>query len=120
MIRRLRVFPQVKNERSMLYIDTLCAFMDNLLQSGEGGLFFPQNRAYVTTDDLALAIARARRIRLFRPRGFGWLLQRLAGNGGTIGKAFGTLIYDLSMSERLMPQEQTGFFQSIRETEAAE
>ena len=42
----------------MLYIDTLCAFMDDLLQSGEGGLYFPQNRAYVSTDELARAIAK--------------------------------------------------------------
>lgn len=118
LIRKLHVFPRVQNERSMLYIDTLCAFMDALLQSGEGGLYFPQNRAYVSTDVLALAIAKAHCMVLLRPSGFGWLLKLLGRNGGTIGKVFGTLTYDQSMSTKLMPEQQTEFFQSIAETEA--
>ena len=69
LIRKLRVFPRVENERSMLYIDTLCKFMDALLESGAGGLYFPQNGAYVSTDDLALAVAKAHGMILFRPRG---------------------------------------------------
>ena len=120
LIRKLRVFPRVKNQRSMLYIDTLCGFLDALLESGEGGLYFPQNSAYVCTDDLVLAIAKAHRMVLLRPRGFGWLLRMLAGNGGTIGKVFGSLTYDQSMSVKFMPRKQTEFFQSIRKTEAAE
>jgi nucleoside-diphosphate-sugar epimerase len=119
LIRKLHVFPRVKNERSMLYINTLCAFMDALLESGAGGLFFPQNRNYVTTDDLALAIAKAHRMVLFRPHGFGWLLKLMGRNGGTVGKVFGTLTYDQSMSTKLMPKKQTEFFQSIVETEAS-
>lgn len=120
LIRKLRVFPRVQNERSMLYIDTLCKFMDALLESGEDGLYFPQNGAYVSTDDLTLAVAKAHGMLLFRPRGIGWLLRMLSKNGGTIGKVFGSLTYDQSMSGKFMPPEQTEFFQSIRETEAVE
>lgn len=120
LIRKLRVFPRVQNERSMLYIDTLCAFMDSLLQSGEGGLYFPQNSAFVSTDDLALAVAKAHGMGLLRPRGFGWLLQWLGKRGGTIGKVFGTLTYDMSMSLQFMPQEQPEFQQTILDSEAAE
>jgi nucleoside-diphosphate-sugar epimerase len=120
LIRKLRVFPRVKNERSMLYIDTLCKFMDALLESGEGGLYFPQNGAYVSTDDLALAVAKAHGTVLFRPRGLGWLLRLLGRNGGTVGKVFGSLTYDQSMSGKFMPRQQTEFFRSILETEAVE
>jgi len=118
LIRRLRVFPSVRNERSMLYIDTLCAFMDSLLQSGNGGLYFPQNSAYVSTDALARAIARAHCMKLWQPRGFGWLLKWIGQNGGMIGKVFGTLTYDLSMSEAFMPKIQPTLIQSIFATEA--
>jgi len=104
----------------MLYIDTLCGFLDNLLQSGEGGLYFPQNREYVSTDELAREIANAHHAALFQPRGFGRLLHWLGRNGGTIGKLFGTLTYDQSMSVKFMPENQTAFAQSIRETEAVE
>ncbi len=120
LIRKLRVFPRVKNERSMLYIDTLCAFMDSLLQSGEGGLYFPQNSAYVSTDDLALTIAKAHGMGLLRPRGFNWLLQWLGKHVGTIGKVFGTLTYDMSMSVKFMPREQPEFLQTVLESEAVE
>lgn len=120
LVRKLRVFPSVKNERSMLYIHTLCAFLDGLLQSGEGGLYFPQNAAYASTDALARAIAQAHGMRLWQPRGFGWLLRALGRNGGSIGKVFGTLTYDLSMSTAFMPQDQPTLVQSVAASEAVE
>jgi nucleoside-diphosphate-sugar epimerase len=120
LVRKLHVFPSVRNERSMLYIDTLCAFMDGLLKSGQGGLYFPQNGAYGSTDALARAIAQARGMKLWQPRGFGWLLNALGRNGGRIGKVFGTLTYDLSMSGAFMPKDQPSLIQSIIATEAAE
>lgn len=120
LVQTLHVLPAVKNERSMLYINTLCAFMDSLLQSGGGGLYFPQNRAYVSTDDLAFAIAKAYHFHLFRPRGFAWLLRLIGKRDGTIAKMFGTLTYDLSMSETFMPRDQAQLLQSIRETEVVE
>lgn len=118
MIRRFHVFPRVANERSMLYIDTLCGFLAALLDSGEGGTYFPQNAEYVNTAALARAIADAHGTVLFQPYGFGWFLRLLGKNGGMIGKLFGTLTYDHAMSVRFMPEKQTPFLQSIRETEA--
>lgn len=120
LVRKLHVFPRVRNERSMLYIDTLCRFLDALLQSGEGGLYFPQNAEYGSTDRIALAVAKAHGTALFRPRGLGWLLRLLSRNGGTVGKVFGSLTYDLSMSVKFMPEDQPEFDQSILETEAVE
>ena len=71
LIRKLPVFPRVPNERSMLYIDCLCLFMARLLESGEGGLYFPQNQAFVATDALACQIALAHGKQLWQPRGLG-------------------------------------------------
>jgi len=117
MVCKLHVLPKTKNERSMLYIDTLCAFMEGLLQSGQGGLYFPQNREYSSTDALASAVAAAHRCRLWQPRGFGWLLRLLGKNGGTIGKVFGTLTYDQAMSTAFMPEKQPEFALTIAKTE---
>ena len=118
LIRKTPVFPRVKNERSMLYIDCLCAFLEQLLQSGEGGLYFPQNHAYVQTDELARQIALAHGRRLWRPRGAGWLIGALAQRGGTLGKVFGTLTYDRSMSTAFQQEAQPSFADTIRATEA--
>ena len=34
LLQKLPLFPSVNNERSMLYIETLCAFLENLIESG--------------------------------------------------------------------------------------
>jgi len=119
LIQKLHVLPKAGNKRSMLYIATLCAFLDGLLQGGMGGLYFPQNSAYVSTDDLARAIMKAHRRFLWQPSGFGWLLRSLAGKGGTFGKVFGSLTYDQAMSLALKPGDQPSLEESIRDTEAA-
>jgi UDP-glucose 4-epimerase len=118
LIRSLPLFPRVNNERSMLYVDTLCAFMEKLLESGEGGLYFPQNREYVSTSELAGQIALAHGRRLWQPRGAGRLLGALARRGGAMGKVFGTLTCDQRMSDAFRPAEETPFADSIRATEA--
>lgn len=118
LVLRLPVFPRVQNERSMLYIDCLCLFVARLLESGEGGLYFPQNHAYISTCVLAQQIALAHGKRLWQPRGMGWLLRLLATRGGTVGKVFGTLTYDHAMSAAFLQDPQPSFEETIRATEA--
>lgn len=118
LVLRLPIFPNVKNERSMLYIDCLCLFMTRLLESGEGGLYFPQNKDYVSAYGLARQIALAHGKRLWQPRGAGWLLRWLAIRGGTVGKVFGTLTYHQSMSVAFQQDPQPTFEETIRATEA--
>ncbi len=120
LIRRLPVFPRARGERSMLYIGCLCGFMARLLQSGAGGLYFPQNKEYVRIDELAALIAGAHRHRLWQPRGLGWLLKLLGRSGNTIGMVFGTLVYDSAMSAAFADEPQPDFAQTVRETEACE
>ena len=50
LILKTPMFPRCGNERSMLYVGNLRRFMGRLLESGQGGLYFPQNREYVSTD----------------------------------------------------------------------
>ena len=118
LIGKTPVFPRVNNERSMIYIDTLCACMALLLQTGEGGLYFPQNACYVRTDELVAHIARARGRRLWQPRGAGWLFRLLAPRVGVVGKVFGTLTYDMEMSAPFQSVAQLDFAETIRRTEA--
>ncbi len=117
LARKLPFFPLVQNERSMLYIGTLCAFMDNLLQSGRGGLFFPQNREYVNTTHLVVSVARCHKKKLFLVRGFGWLVRLLENRVGVVGKVFGSLTYDKAMSRTFAQAGQMDFLETIRRTE---
>ena len=120
MARKLPVFPKVKNERSMLYIGTLCAFVEKLVESRAGGLFFPQNREYVNTTDLVQRIAACHGKRLWCIPGFGWVLKFLESQVGVVGKVFGTLTYDRAMSTAFVDENELSFADTIRETEVGE
>jgi len=58
LTRRLPVFPDVNNRRSMIYIDNLCALIMHIIENGCGGAFLPQNSEYVNTTRLVQAIAK--------------------------------------------------------------
>lgn len=90
---KLPFFPDIENERSMLHIDTLCAFVKDLLDRNAAGLFFPQDAQYACTSRMVERIARdnGRNIRLtelFNP-----ILRLLSGKVGVVDKVFGGLVY---------------------------
>ena len=58
LAKKLPVFPDIKNERSMLHIDNLCEFLRLLMLDGGGGIHYPQNREYVRTSDMVRMIAK--------------------------------------------------------------
>lgn len=117
LAQSLPLFPRAQNERSMLYIDTLCAFVERLMESGEGGLYFPQNREYVSTCAMVREIAACHGRRMRLVPGLAALLGALAPRVGLVGKVFGTLTYDQSMSEAFRPEEELSFAETIRRTE---
>lgn len=117
LARTLPAFPSIKNERSMLYIGTLAAFVQQLLLSGNGGIYHPQNKEYVSTDELVFQIASAHHKRIWQPKGFGWLLAALCADVGIIGKVFGSLTYDREMSQDFLDANEPTFAQTIYLTE---
>lgn len=96
---KLPIFPYVKNQRSMLYIENLCEFVRLLVDRGESGLFCPQNGEYSNTSEMVKMIAEAhgKKIRLIK--GFGWLIKFFGLFSKTLQKAFGNLIYGQKMGE---------------------
>lgn len=120
LARSLPVFPKVHNERSMLYIGTLCVFVQRLLESGQGGLYFPQNRAYVNTADMVRRIAACHGKKLPLIPGFGWLIGAAAKRVGVAGKVFGTLTYDQRMSDAFRDEQEISFEETIRLTEVGQ
>lgn len=57
--RKLKFFPYVKNERSMLYIGNLAEFVRLIIENEEAGVFWPQNAEYSNTSELVKTIAAA-------------------------------------------------------------
>ncbi|NYB74504.1 NAD-dependent epimerase/dehydratase family protein [Sedimentibacter hydroxybenzoicus DSM 7310] len=95
--KRILIFPDINNERSILYIDNLCEFIKLIIDNEESGLYFPQNKEYVNTSEIVKLIAEVhgKKIRLtkvFNP------IVRLMFGIGIVGKVFGNLVYEHSMS----------------------
>lgn len=71
LARKTLIFPSVKNQRSMLYVENFCEFVRLMIENEETGTFFPQNAEYTNTSKLVqlIAAAHGRKIRLVK----GWV-----------------------------------------------
>ena len=96
---KLKFFPYVKNERSMLYIENLCEFVRLMIDNEESGTFFPQNDEYTNTSEMVKTIAATHGRKVRFVKGFGWALKFLGLFTGIVNKAFGSLTYDKDMSK---------------------
>ncbi len=107
---RFPFFPKFSNQRSMVFIGNLCAFVKEVIDQEKNGLFFPQNSDYVETSKMVKLIAENnnRHIRLVRV--FNWLIKILPVN--VIRKVFGDLTY-----EKVDTIDAFDFETSIRLTE---
>jgi UDP-glucose 4-epimerase len=117
LARKLPLFPAVDNSRSMLYVKNLMEFIRLMVVNEERGIFWPQNREYVNTTVLAQAIARAHGKKLMALPGCNWALKLLSHATGLVDKAFGSLTYDMSLSEYREDYRISDFENSILETE---
>lgn len=90
-------FPDIKNERSMLYIDNLCELVRMLIDDCSSGLFLPQNEEYVCTSEMVNLIAEVHGKKMWMTKLFNPLLILLKAD--TVNKVFGDLVYENNMSE---------------------
>lgn len=99
---RLPIFPTIRNHRSMIYIENLCEFIRMLVDSGKGGLWFPQNTEYGDTCEIVRSIAGAHQKRVWRCNWLNPMVRLMSKCPGRLGKltnkAFGSITYDFSMS----------------------
>ena len=99
MARRLPFFPKVPNRRSMLYVGSLNRLVQQIIDREERGIFCPQDPEYVNTSAMVQAIAAAQGKHLVLVPGFSWAFHLLRHLTGAVDKAFGSLVYDKSLSE---------------------
>lgn len=92
------IFPYVKNERSMLYIENLCEFVRLMTENEESGTFWPQNEEYSNTSELVKMIAEAHGKRVRLVKGFGWAIKLMSFVTPAVNKAFGSMRYEREMS----------------------
>lgn len=117
LARKTPLFPYVKNQRSMLYVENLAEFVRLMIDNNESGIFWPQNSTYSNTSELVRAIAAAHNKRIRLLKGTTWALKCLSLITGLVNKAFGSLCYDLSMSEYPQDYRRYTLEESIKLTE---
>lgn len=114
------IFPYVKNERSMLYIENLCEFVRLMVENEEQGLFWPQNEEYSNTSELVQLIAATHGKKIHLVKGFAWSLKLLSHVTGLVNKAFGNLSYDRSISQYKIDYRICNLKESIDRTEKSD
>ena len=118
MAKRLPIFPDIRNERSMLYIGNLCDFIKECIDEQKGGIYFPQNSEYISTSQLVFEIAKANNRTIHLTKALNpivYIASKIPGKiGGMCNKAFGDMTY-----EKECPISKYSMKQGIEETEGS-
>lgn len=119
MALKLPIFPKVKNERSMIFIDNLSEFVKLVIDKELSGLFFPQNKEYVNTTEAVQLIAKAHDKELKVTGAVNLFVSLGIKLSVTFGKVFGSFTYDMKMpgGPQELEYETCSFKESIERTE---
>ena len=115
--RRLPVFPKVHNERSMLYVKNFAEFARLMIENKERGIFWPQNAEYSDTAEMVRMIAEIHGRKVLMLPMCEFPLKVLANFSGTVNKAFGSLAYDMELSDYKEDYRVYNLNKSIEDTE---
>lgn len=126
LAKKLPVFPNVDNERSMLHIDNLCEFLCQIMLVKEieenAVVLIPQNAEWTKTCEMVKEIAavsgkRIKNMTVLRPAVA--MVGKFPGKiGALVNKAFGNLTYAHEISTYPGINYQiTSLIESIRKTE---
>lgn len=97
--KRIRILPDLKNQRSMIFINNLTEFIRLLVNKQDRGLFFPQNKEYVDTLTMAKLIALFYGKKIFISKALGGLMRMGKNIFPIVNKIFGNLTYDKNLSQ---------------------
>ena len=117
LAKKLPIFPDVDNERSMLYIDNLCEFLCQVMllkpYHRNSVVLLPQNGKWTKTSDMVKEIAQASGKKITELKCLApavWIGSKMPGKiGGLVDKAFGNNCYthEFSLYEGVKYQKIT-------------
>lgn len=107
LAKKLPIFPDVDNERSMLYIENLCEFLCQVMllkpYHRNSVVLLPQNGEWTKTSDMVKMIAKASGKKMTELQCLApavWIGSKMPGKiGGLVNKAFGNNCYEHQVSE---------------------
>lgn len=92
------IFPNLYNEQSMIYADNLCELLRLIIENQAGGIYFPQEPEYIHTSKLVKDISKVSGKKMWVTKIFNPILRLVSGKIRFVRKAFGSLVYDKSLS----------------------
>lgn len=93
-VKKVHIFPTLKNERSSITIDKLCESILDTINEEKEGILLPQNDQYMCTYDTVRSQVREDNIKVVYISLFNPILRLLIGKVGVITKMFGDLKYE--------------------------
>lgn len=87
------IFPNIKNQRSVLYIDKLGEELKNLIEDSCGGIFFPQDEKYFCTSEFIKEYRKKNGKKTLLLSILNPIVKVFALKLGFLQKMFGNLVY---------------------------
>lgn len=115
--KKISIFPDLNNERSMIYIENLCEFIKKIIENCESGVFFPQNKEYVNTFEMVKDIGKVHNRKIYSINMFNSIIKLLSKKVKLFPKVFGNIVYDKSLSQYDFSYQVKEFYESIKVTE---
>lgn len=110
------IFPNIANQRSMIYINNLLEFVRKAIDTNLSGLHFPQNKEYVTTSQLVKTIRDVNGKNTLLTAIFNPIIKPLS-NVSQFNKLFGNLVYAKELSTEVFDYQVADFHESVRKSE---
>lgn len=98
--KKMPIFPKLKNQQSMVYVDNLCELIYLVIENNKGGIYYPQQECYIETSKIVKDIADAVGNKMWQTKIFNPFLKLFSkwDKLAFIHKAFGSITYDMSIS----------------------
>ncbi|MDR0821307.1 MAG: NAD-dependent epimerase/dehydratase family protein [Oscillospiraceae bacterium] len=121
LMQKLPMFPDYKNERSMISIENLSHFLANICLNKWGGVFHPQDPEYMCTTNLALQIAKKSGKKLGLTKMMNGAIKAGGAFSPDVSKMFGDLTYRRDIDDEITAMNMGAFgFVDIDEPEPVE
>ncbi|MGI6194410.1 MAG: NAD-dependent epimerase/dehydratase family protein [Eubacteriales bacterium] len=107
IVKKISVFPYVKNKRSVINVNNLCNIVKKIIDEELDGILLPQDKQYMNTSMKALEIAKAFNKKIHLSRLLGLAVCIAMPFFPILKKAFGSLYFDESTFLIVLIDENT-------------
>ena len=92
------VYPKVRNQRSMIYIENLAEFLRQVVNRRLSGIFLPQNDEFMDTTNLIKLIRKSHYKKMIVLSGFSGIVRFAIKKSNIVSKLYGSLRIEHSLS----------------------